>query len=86
MGSSRFQPGEGPSRGLLRDYEPSDSIRMELFEALVCTHLVWLGGKLRESVGHSEPRDQLQPPGQPGLQLLVLMEGGEDWGERLWKY
>ena len=24
MGSSRFQPGEGPSRGLLRDYEPSD--------------------------------------------------------------
>ena len=22
--SSRFQPGEGPSRGLLRDYEPSD--------------------------------------------------------------
>ena len=23
-GSSRFQPGEGPSRGLLRDYEPSD--------------------------------------------------------------
>ena len=24
-GSSRFQPGEGPSRGPLRDYEPSDS-------------------------------------------------------------
>ena len=23
-GSSRIQPGEGPSRGLLRDYEPSD--------------------------------------------------------------
>ena len=23
-GSSHFQPGEGPSRGLLRDYEPSD--------------------------------------------------------------
>ena len=23
-GSSRFQPGEGPSRGLPRDYEPSD--------------------------------------------------------------
>ena len=22
--SRRFQPGEGPSRGLLRDYEPSD--------------------------------------------------------------
>ena len=22
--SSLFQPGEGPSRGLLRDYEPSD--------------------------------------------------------------
>ena len=22
--SSPFQPGEGPSRGLLRDYEPSD--------------------------------------------------------------
>ena len=22
--SSRFQPGEGPSGGLLRDYEPSD--------------------------------------------------------------
>ena len=22
--SSRFQPGEGPSRGLLRDYKPSD--------------------------------------------------------------
>ena len=33
-GSSRFQPGEGPSRGLLRDYEPSDAIRMQLFEAL----------------------------------------------------
>ena len=25
-GSSRFQPGEGPSRGLLRDYEPSDGL------------------------------------------------------------
>ena len=23
-GSCHFQPGEGPSRGLLRDYEPSD--------------------------------------------------------------
>ena len=23
-GSSRFQPGEGPSRGLLRNYKPSD--------------------------------------------------------------
>ena len=22
--ANRFQPGEGPSRGLLRDYEPSD--------------------------------------------------------------
>ena len=36
-GSSRFQPGEGPSRGLLRDYEPSDAIRMQLFEALQVT-------------------------------------------------
>ena len=27
--SSRFQPGEGPSRGLLRDYEPSDSLRLK---------------------------------------------------------
>ena len=35
-GSSRFQPGEGPSRGLLRDYEPSDLLRMEIFEALLC--------------------------------------------------
>ena len=34
-GSSRFQPGEGPSRGLLRDYEPKDHLRMELFEALL---------------------------------------------------
>ena len=25
MSYSRFQPGEGPSRGLLRDYEPSDA-------------------------------------------------------------
>ena len=33
-GSSRFQPGEGPSRGLLRDYKPSDHLRMQLFEAL----------------------------------------------------
>ena len=33
----RFQPGEGPSRGLLRDYEPSDLLRMELFEALLIT-------------------------------------------------
>ena len=24
MLNGRFQPGEGPSRGLLRDYEPSD--------------------------------------------------------------
>ena len=29
------EKGEGPSRGLLRDYEPSDAIRMQLFEALV---------------------------------------------------
>ena len=35
--SSRFQLGEGPSMGLLRDYEPSDLLRMELFEALVHT-------------------------------------------------
>ena len=34
-GSSRFQPGEGPSRGLLRDYEPSDGT----FEALVISCL-----------------------------------------------
>ena len=27
--------GQRPSRGLLRDYKPSDRIRMELFEALV---------------------------------------------------
>ena len=33
--SRRFQPGEGPSRGFLRDYKPSDLLRMELFEALV---------------------------------------------------
>ena len=38
IGSSRFQPGEGPSRGLLRDYEPSDVIRMQLFEALIQVH------------------------------------------------
>ena len=31
---SHFQPGEGPSRGLLRDYEPSDANRMQLFEAV----------------------------------------------------
>ena len=36
-GSSRFQPGEGPSRGLLRDYEPSDLLRIELFGALQLT-------------------------------------------------
>ena len=29
--------GEGPSRGLFRDYEPSDLLRMQLFEALVGT-------------------------------------------------
>ena len=28
------------SRGLLRDYEPSDAIRMELFEALISRHCV----------------------------------------------
>ena len=34
--TSRFQPGEGPSRGLLCDYEPwGDAIRMQLFEALI---------------------------------------------------
>ena len=31
MSHSRFQPGEGPSRVLLRDYEPSDG---PSFEAL----------------------------------------------------
>ena len=30
--SRHFQPGEGPSRGLLRDYEPSDG---PSFQALV---------------------------------------------------
>ena len=34
VGSSRFQPGEGPSRGLLREYEPSDG---PFFEALRAT-------------------------------------------------
>ena len=37
--SASFQPGEGLSRGLLRDYEPSDAIRMQLFEALVTCHV-----------------------------------------------
>ena len=35
MGSSRFQLGEGPSRGLLRDYEPSDG---PSFQALLGDH------------------------------------------------
>ena len=33
----RFQPGEGPSRGLIRDYEPSDG---PSFEALLATGLI----------------------------------------------
>ena len=32
FGSSRFQLGEGPSRGLPRDYEPSDG---HSFQALI---------------------------------------------------
>ena len=36
VSSSRFQPGEGPSRGLLSD----SNLRMELFQALV----LWVCG------------------------------------------
>ena len=36
-GSIHFQPGEGPSRGLLRDYTVITNLRMELFEALETT-------------------------------------------------
>ena len=39
-GSIRFQLGEGPSRGLLRDYERSDG---PLFQALFRTWLRALG-------------------------------------------
>ena len=35
----RFQPGEGPSRGLLRDYKPSDG---PSFQALLTTDLLVL--------------------------------------------
>ena len=38
--SSRFQPGEGPSRGLFRDYEPSDG---PSFESLETSHKIWQG-------------------------------------------
>ena len=37
VASSRFQPGEGPSRGLLRDYEPSDGTFSSTSEEAVVT-------------------------------------------------
>ena len=36
VASSRFQPGEGPSRGLLRDYDPSDG---PSFKAIVTSQI-----------------------------------------------
>ena len=44
--SRRFQPGEGPSRGFLCDYEPSDG---PSFQALLISdylHLVTFGERL----------------------------------------
>ena len=40
-GSSRFQPGGGPSRGLLRDSKTLRSLREPFFEALVAWHRNW---------------------------------------------
>ena len=69
------------SRGLLRDYESSDAIRMQLFEALQCTMYVLAGGGgpaagrhparhqqrllLLPDEAHGEPRPE--PGGYPGL-------------------
>ena len=52
---SRFQPGEGPSRGPLRDYEPSDgffwsttsNITMNLTSGLPSTSSSWWGWSYR---------------------------------------
>ena len=41
-GSSHFQLGEGPSRGLLRDYEPSDG---PSFQALALTQPLLRGAR-----------------------------------------
>ena len=40
VSSRRFQPGEGPSRGLLCDCKTSRNLREPLFEALVS--MLWL--------------------------------------------
>ena len=39
--SSRFQPGEGPSRGLLRDYEPSDGTFRGTTEYVCHNNITW---------------------------------------------
>ena len=58
------------ARGLLRDYEPSDLLRMELFEALL--HVLLPGGGLNLALaqvgrGHARGRARLhlRPPSQP---------------------
>ena len=58
--SRGFQPGEGPSRGLLRDYEPSDGTFSSTNHCAVLgagklqTPLVtWLLATLRSRVSHS---------------------------------
>ena len=65
MGSSRFQPGEGPSRGLLRDYEPSDAIRMQLFEALVRGEGADTGGGAAGVCDKTRASEDHQPAAAP---------------------
>ena len=66
-----FQPGEGPSRGLLRDYEPLDG---PSFEALVHTspaclvQLLLVDGLGHEGGGGVEAH--------PGAELAVAAESG----------
>ena len=62
--SRRFQPGEGPSRGLLRDYEPSDG---PSFQAL---DLSWWSDQL--AVQFSLYSDLFDYPAGTLLLLLLL--------------
>ena len=74
----RFQPGEGPSRGLLRDYEIFGNIRITFVSSCSNTSLVLLTaglGQVRRLQRAGPGRGGGGRPRQPGLRRADELQG-----------
>ena len=74
-GSSCFQPEEGPSRGLLRVYEP----RMELFEALYTTVTAVAGNPAPTISVFNKPLEKGQLSPLPRYKAITVQRDAGDY-------